>query len=131
MLGLFRKLLGNRGERVAERYLKDSGYQIVGRGLRSTRGELDLVAVEGRQVVFIEVKTRTGHAAGHPVEAVGLDKQRKLTELALAFLKKHKLLNHSARFDVIAITWPDGQKQPIIEHFRNAFEPPGRFQMFA
>jgi putative endonuclease len=62
---------------------------------------------------------------------VGLDKQRKLTELALEFLKKHNLLDHSARFDVIAVTWPKHQVEPTVEHFRNAFEPPGRFQMFA
>ena len=131
MLGMIRRLLGNRGERAAERYLAGLGYRIVARGLRGRRGELDLVALDGRQVVFVEVKTRLDHAAGHPVEAVGPDKQRKLTELALEFLKKHKLLEHAARFDIVAITWPDGQREPEIEHFRNAFEPPGRFQMFA
>ncbi len=131
MLGFVRRLLGNRGERAAERFLTELGYRIVARGLRSRRGELDLVAIDGRTVVFVEVKTRFDHAAGHPVEAVGPNKQKKLTALALAFLKKHKLLEHSARFDIVAITWPDGRAEPTIEHFRNAFEPPGRFQMFA
>jgi putative endonuclease len=105
--------------------------RVIGRGLRSRRGELDLVAVDGRQVVFVEVKTRQNHRTGHPLEAVGPEKQLKLTALALEFLKKHKLLECSARFDVVAVTWPPGKGEPVIEHVRNAFEPPGRFQMFA
>ena len=131
MAGWFRRLLGNRGEHAAEQYLQARGFRILKRGLRTRRGELDLVALDGRQVVFVEVKTRLDHSAGHPVESVGLDKQRKLTELALAFLKKHGLLESSARFDIVAVTWPDDADQPTIEHFRNAFEPPSRFQMFA
>ena len=131
MAGWIRRLLGNRGEQAAERHLKAQGLRILKRGLRTRRGELDLVALDGRQVVFVEVKTRLDHDAGHPVEAVGLDKQHKITELALAFLKKHGLLDSPARFDVVAVTWPENQKEPTIEHFRNAFEPPGRFQMFA
>jgi putative endonuclease len=123
--------LGNRGESAAEQYLIAQGFRILRRGLRTRRGELDLVALDGRQLVFVEVKTRLDHLAGHPAEAVGLDKQRKLTQLALEFLKKHGLLEHSARFDVVAITWPKNQAEPTVEHFRNAFEPPGRFQMFA
>lgn len=123
--------LGRRGERAAERYLAAQGFRILRRGLRSRRGELDLVALDGRQIVFIEVKTRIDHVAGHPVEAVGPEKQRKLTELALEFLKKHGLLDQPARFDVVAITWPQGRAEPEIQHYRNAFEPPGRFQLFA
>ena len=131
MVGWLRRLLGDRGERTAEQYLTRQGMRILARGLRSRRGELDLVALDGNQVVFVEVKTRLDHHAGHPVEAVGPQKQHKLTELALEFLKKHKLLDRPARFDVVAITWPEPQKEPTIEHFRNAFEAAGRFQMFA
>jgi putative endonuclease len=66
--------LGQRSERAAERYLRHKGYKIVARRERGRLGELDLVAVDGRTVVFIEVKTRTSHSAGHPAEAVGPDK---------------------------------------------------------
>ena len=131
MAGWLRRWLGNRGEQAAERYLAAQGLRILKRGLRSRRGELDLIALDGKQIVFVEVKTRLDHDAGHPVETVGPEKQRKLTELALAFLKKHKLLGHSARFDIVAITWPENQRDPTIEHYRNAFEASGRFQMFA
>lgn len=121
--------LGQRGERAAARYLRKLGYKIVARGERGRLGELDLVAVDRRTVVFVEVKTRRSHDAGHPAEAVGHDKQLRLTRLALAYLKRHDLLEHDARFDVVAITWPATARKPTIAHIRNAFEAVGRGQM--
>jgi len=123
--------LGARGERAAEKYLKRLGYQIVARRDRGRLGELDLVAVDGRTLVFVEVKTRISHSAGHPAEAVGPEKQARLTRLALAYLKRHDLLEHPARFDVVAITWPKEARRPTIDHRQNAFEAVGRGQMFS
>lgn len=123
--------LGERGERAAARHLRHLGYKIVGRHQRDHFGELDLIAVDGRTIVFVEVKTRTSHDAGHPAEAVGPEKQQRLTRLALAYLKRHDLLENPARFDVLAITWPEKARQPTIEHFKNAFEAVGRGQMFS
>ncbi len=115
------RTLGQRGEALAARYLRRRGFRIVGRGVRTGLGELDLVAVDGRTVVFVEVKTRQSDQQGHPAEAVDLSKQRRLTLLATAYLKRHRLLNHAARFDIVAITWPDGHP-PQVEHIRNAFD---------
>jgi putative endonuclease len=123
--------LGQRGEHLAARFLKRLGYRILARGDRSSSGELDLVAVDGRTIVFVEVKTRQSQEAGHPAEAVDAAKQRRLTRLALAYLKHHGLLEHSARFDVVAVTWPDDQRRPTIEHFPNAFEAVGRWEMYS
>lgn len=123
--------LGVRGEMLAEKYLKRLGYKIVARSRRTHLGELDLVAVDGSTVVFVEVKTRESHHAGHPADAVDENKQRRLTRAALGYLKRHNLLECSARFDVVAITWPGGGGQPTIEHFKNAFEPVGQWQMFS
>ncbi len=123
--------LGKRGERAAADYLRRQGYKIVGRGERDHFGELDLVAVDDRTVVFVEVKTRTSHDAGHPAEAVGPEKQKRLTRLALAYLKRHDLLECKARFDVLAVTWPEKARKPTIEHIKNAFEAIGRGQMFS
>ncbi len=122
--------LGERGERAAARYLRKLGYKIVAAGDRTALGELDLVAVDGRTVVFVEVKTRESHEAGHPLEAVDAAKQARLSRLALAYLKRHDLLDCAARFDVVAITWPAESREPQVEHFRNAFEAVGRGQMF-
>jgi putative endonuclease len=124
------KTLGQRGEAAAARYLKRLGYVIVARGSHIRRGEIDLIAVDGRTLVFVEVKTRVSHDAGHPAEAVDREKQRRLTRLAMVYLKRHHLLENPARFDVIAITWPKTQRRPTIEHFKNAFEPVGEGQMF-
>jgi putative endonuclease len=123
--------LGQLGERAAERHLKRLGYIIVGRSQRGDLGELDLVAVDGRTIVFVEVKTRRGDEAGQPAEAVDLQKQRRLTRLALAYLKRHDLLEYPARFDVVAVTWPVGVKRPAIQHIQGAFEAVGRQGMYS
>jgi len=122
--------LGERGERAAERYLKRLGYVILERRARVRWGEIDLVALDGRTVVFVEVKTRRSNEAGAPVEAVDGAKQRRLIRLALAWLKRRGMLDQAARFDILALTWPRGARRPEIVHYRNAFEPTGRGQMF-
>ena len=130
-----KKTLGQRGEAVAEKFLKRRGYKIIARGERGALGELDLVAVDmqgahGRTVVFVEVKARQSHDAGHPADAVDDQKQRRLTNLALGYLRRHGLLEFPSRFDVIAVTWPQDRQKPDIEHFENAFEAVGEGQMF-
>lgn len=123
--------LGQRGEAAAARYLRRRGYRIVARGDRAVLGELDLVAVDGRTLVFVEVKTRESHDAGHPTDAVDADKQRRLSRLALGYLRRHDLLECPARFDVMAVTWPAGARTPRIEHFQNAFEAAGVDGMYS
>jgi putative endonuclease len=126
-----KKSLGQRGEDAAARFLKRLGYHILARGHDSRLGELDIIAADGRTVVFIEVKTRASSNAGHPADAVDDTKQRRMTQAALAYLKVHGLLSHAARFDVIAITWPDNSRKPNIEHFKNAFAPVGVGQLYS
>jgi len=121
------KTLGQRGEAAAARYLQRLGYKLLARGRKLSPGELDLVMLDGRVIVFVEVKTRTAQDVGHPAEAVDADKQRRLTRLALTFLKRHGLLTRPARFDVVAITWPAGSIKPEIEHIVNAFEAQGNW----
>ncbi len=123
--------LGPRGEDAAARHLQRLGYQILARGDLSKPGELDLVARDGATIVFVEVKTRRSQAAGHPAEAVDTAKQRRLTRLAVTFLKRHGLLESAARFDVVAVTWPEGQRRPTIEHFPNAFDAVGRNEFYS
>jgi putative endonuclease len=124
------RTLGERGELAAKKYLKRLGYIILAHSSRGPFGELDLIAVDGKTVVFVEVKTRTSHDTGHPADAVDPQKQRRLTRLAMAYLKRHNLLDSPARFDIVAITWPDVRKPPVIEHFKNAFEPTEKNSFF-
>jgi putative endonuclease len=123
--------LGQRGEDEAERFLRQLGYKILARGSRNKLGELDLVALDGQTIVFVEVKTRRSTDRGHPADAVDQRKQARITRLALAYLKRHRLLEQRCRFDVIAITWPDDHQPPKIEHFKHAFEATGRDSMYS
>jgi putative endonuclease len=91
---------------------------------------LDLVALDGRTLVFVEVRSTEDSSVERPTLSVDAAKQRKLTDVALAFLQKHRLLDQPARFDVIAVSWPANQRVPQIVHYPNAFEPVGRFQMY-
>lgn len=120
--------LGDRGERLAAQYLRRQGLRLITRGYRTFQGEIDLIAREGDTLVFVEVKTRR---QGQPAEAVTLEKQRRLTQAALRFLKAHHLLEVPGRFDIVAIVWPDDRQPPTIEHIRNAFEAVGTGQMFS
>lgn len=113
-------LLGREGERLAERFLKKKGYKLVQRNYRCAAGELDLIVLDRRVIVFVEVKTRTGTGYGTPLDAVELRKQRKMIHAAQFFLTAKKLTQREARFDVIGISWPGSQ--PVVEHIENAFE---------
>lgn len=131
MKNLFRKLLGDRGERAAVRFLKRQGYRIIAKQYRNNYGEVDIIAQDGKVIVFVEVKTRTSRNDGQPFEAVDLRKQEKITRVALAWLKQYGRLEQPARLDVVSILWPDDKGKPQIQHFRNAFEATGRGQFFS
>ena len=123
MFGQSRDEVGRRGEDEAAQYLRGLGYRIVGRRERVLRGDIDIVALDGRTVVFVEVRSRTDTAHGHPAETVGRVKQRRISELAAAYLRRHKLEDCSVRIDVVAVTFPPGEK-PVVEHYQNAFDSP-------
>ena len=121
--GQSRDEVGRRGEDEASQYLRGLGYRIVGRRERVLRGDIDIVALDGRTVVFVEVRSRTDTAHGHPAETVGRVKQRRISELAAAYIRRHKLEDCSVRIDVVAVTFPPGEK-PVVEHYQNAFDSP-------
>jgi putative endonuclease len=127
----WRRWFGTRSERAAARFLRRLGLRVVAQNWSCPLGELDLVAVEDRTLVFVEVRSTESEDSERPAASVDQAKQTRLTDLALAFLRAHRLLGHSARFDVLAISWPPGQRQPLIVHYRGAFEAVGRFQMFS
>jgi putative endonuclease len=114
--------LGRRGEDVAARYLRGIGYRIVGRREKILRGDIDIVALDDRTVVFVEVRSRSDTAHGHPAETVGFQKQRRITDLANAYIRRHRLQDCSVRIDVVAVTFGDGE--PVVEHYQNAFDSP-------
>jgi len=123
--------LGDRGEAVAAQFLERLGHRILERQMRGRFGELDLVTLDGDVVVFVEVKTRATSSAGHPTEAVTMAKQRKITQSALAYLKRRSWLERRSRIDVISVQWSDADSPPQIQHYVNAFESTGFGQMYS
>jgi putative endonuclease len=115
-----RQVLGRLGEEVAERFLRKKGYKLVARNYRCAAGEVDLIVLDRRVIVFVEVKTRSGDRFGTPFEAVEVRKQRKMMRAAQFFLTEKGLHQRDARFDVVGISWPSGK--PTVEHIENAFE---------
>jgi putative endonuclease len=119
---LSRDDLGRRGEDEAARYLRGIGYRIVARRERLLRGDIDIVAIDGRTVVFVEVRSRSDTVHGHPVETVGFHKQRRLADLANAYIRRHRLQDCAVRIDVVTVMF--GTDRPVVEHFQNAFDSP-------
>lgn len=115
-----RRALGQRGEQMAELFLQQKGYLVLERNVRTRQGEIDLIARDGDVLVFVEVRTRTGTAYGTAAESVTWRKQRKLRELALAYLQNRAKPVPRFRFDVVAICCRPDQS-PEIEHIVHAF----------
>ena len=113
--------LGQRGEALAAKELKRRGYEILERRWRCRFGGIDIVARDGDTIVVVGVKTRTRNDHFRPVDAVDVKKQRKLIQLAKAYVRAHLPGAVTVRFDVVGITKAP-QKRLKIEHIRNAFE---------
>ena len=118
-----RRLFGQEGEAEAERYLRRKGYRIVAKNVRSSLGELDLVAEDGQTLVFIEVKARRSGEFGGAIHAVDRQKQRKLARLASQFLAQRHWMERSCRFDVLLLQATE-TAELRVEHIQNAFDVP-------
>ncbi len=111
---------GKEGERIAADFLKKNGYRIVENNYRCSIGEIDIVARDKDDLVFVEVKARKSSALGYPEQAVGRQKQRKMSQLALWYIQEKKLHGINARFDVVAVLMQSsGNDVKLIKH---AFE---------
>ncbi len=95
--------IGKIGENLACEYLMNNGYQILERNFESRQGEIDIVALDKNEVVFIEVKTRTNNKYGTPVEAVDENKQNHLIRTIEYYIYKRNLHDKFIRIDVIEI----------------------------
>ena len=117
--------LGAQGEELAAAFLKKQGFRIVARNYRCPSGEIDIIAIDGDTIVFVEVKSRSSDVAADPEVAVHHYKRRQVTRAAKYFIT-HKSMHHQpCRFDVVAVVLPAGG-EPKIEHFVDAFGPTPR-----
>ena len=115
--------LGRRGEAVAEAFLRTHRYTIVARNYRCRAGEIDLVALDGQVLVFVEVRSRRGTALGTPLESVDVRKQVRVGRVARHFVTERRWHERDARFDVIGVRFD--REPPAIEHVRGAFDLAG------
>ena len=112
--------LGRRGEAVAEAFLRARRYTIVARNYRCRAGEVDLVALDGPVLVFVEVRSRRGDRVGTPLESVDGRKQAQVARVARYFLAARGWHERTARFDVVGVRFD--AEPPTVEHVRGAFE---------
>jgi putative endonuclease len=127
----WRRWFGSRSERAAAHFLRRLGYRILQHNFSCEFGEIDIIGLDGKTIVFIEVRSTEDSDTQVPALSVDAVKQRRLTRLALFYLQRHQLLDCAARFDVLAISWPTNAKEPTIVHYPNAFEATDRFQPYS
>lgn len=115
--------LGRWGEEHAAAYLTRAGYRVLARNWRCVLGEIDIIAFDGRDTVFVEVKTRSGTGYGHPLEAITPPKLARLRKLAVAWCEAHPqepTSRRSIRIDAIAILRQTG-RAPVVEHLEQVY----------
>ena len=119
--------IGQIGEQLAADLIKKKGYQILAANWKFKNLEIDIIAANRKEIVFVEVKTRTSTFGGRPEDAVDRDKRRHLLTAARAYLS----YNHEQRkprFDVISIILKNADEIEEIKHFEDAFAPPVRIR---
>lgn len=115
-----RQGLGRTGERLAAEELLHQGYRILEQNFRCSYGEIDLIAEDEHDLIFVEVKTRRGNAFGLPEEAVTRRKQQKIMQVASFYLDLHACSERSWRIDVVAVQLSRGGKPEEIRVYQHA-----------
>lgn len=115
-----RQKFGEKGEAIAVQQLKKEGYKILEANYLTKLGEIDIIAKDKNTIVFVEVKARRSVNFGSPKEAVSIQKQKKISMVALYYLKTTKQMTTKARFDVVAVNL--NRDKPRVEIIKNAFE---------
>ena len=118
-----RRQLGRHGEQLAAQHMERLGFSIVARNYRTRHGELDLVAFDGRALVFAEVKTRRASGAGSPWDNLHLRKRAQVRRMAAAYLNQvpDRPRGQTLRFDAIGITIDAQGGLVALEHLEGAF----------
>jgi putative endonuclease len=116
-----RRLFGMAGETAAEDTLRERGLIVEARGFRARAGEIDIVALDGPVVVFVEVKARAGEAFGRPAEAVTPTKRARLIRAASLYLLRRGWSERPCRFDVVEVVGEGPARR--VTHIPDAFRP--------
>jgi putative endonuclease len=121
---LTRFALGILGENAACAELQRRGYAVLARRYHTRAGEIDIVAMDGPTLVFVEVKARTTAEYGDPAEAVTLQKQGKVAAMARDYLTKMEVTNVPCRFDVVTLILDERGEAVALTVYPNAFDAP-------
>lgn len=119
-MSINRKRLGALGERIAREHIEKLGYRVIETNFRCHEGEIDIIAREGEELVFVEVRTRRGLGFGSPEESITVSKREKLIEVANAYLQSHEGSPSSWRIDVVAVELGPGSAISRVELIQNA-----------
>ena len=115
-----RKRLGAAGEQVAAAHLENNGCKILKRNYTCKRGEIDIIALDGSTICFVEVKTRRPDAPFSPARNVTPAKRRKIRAVAKYYLRSNDLMDHVCGFDIACVIFPR-QGEPEVELLKHAF----------
>ncbi len=113
-----RKELGDKGEKIAEKYLRKQRYRILERNFQSRFGEIDLVAREKNEIIFVEVKTKTGANFGFPEQEFSFAKKQKMRRAIQSWLWENKITHNNWRVDLVAIDYSQNPKAPQLRHYK-------------
>lgn len=118
----YQKWLGKKGEEIAAEYLRKKDYQILDQNFSSRYGELDLIALDSGDLVFVEVKTRTSQDYGMPEESITPEKLNRIESTGLIWLQEHPEITDQWRIDAVAIILNSAGEVIDIQHFINTYD---------
>jgi len=113
--------LGRRGEELAADWLESKDIRVLERNYHFEKAEVDIIAYNGKQIIFVEVKTRTDNRFSEPEDAVNTEKKKSLIKVAGAWLYERKMEGAPVRFDIISVLLKPGSPKPVFNHFEGAF----------
>ncbi|MDP6549250.1 MAG: YraN family protein [Dehalococcoidia bacterium] len=117
-----RTRLGQWGEELAGRFLEERGYRILDTNYRTRYGEVDIVAREGKELVFVEVRTRHSGGFGAPEESLSAAKMRRLVTTCQDYIQRRAVEDTEWRIDLVCVHLDRGREEPRIHHLRHAVQ---------
>ena len=120
---------GKTGEGIASGFLTQNGYQILDVNYRCPIGEIDIVAREKGELVFVEVKTRKSEQFGRPASAVRRGKRHAQSRAAMRYIARLREKPPTLRFDVVEVVGEPGGEPPVVRHLANAFSLDSRYRV--
>ena len=111
--------IGQIGEKLVTEYLRKEGYEILEKNFRGLKGEIDIIAIDEDELVFVEVKTRTNNIYGLPREAIDKLKMHRIYQTSMTYIYSKHLENYSVRYDAVEVYLNMDNGSAEIKHLKN------------